>query len=492
MQRIFIWSVILTTFLGSCSISKNIPVTTKLSPSQLQEDFSIVKGVLYESHPSLNWFTPQDSIDLVFSQQEQLLTDSMSILNFKHFISYTLSSIKCAHTSCSFTKHHLNRTNNNGFVYPFLMSIIGDSLVTRTVNDSITNQNFIRGTIIKRINEYPAKEIIETLKHYVQTDGNNESGKIYQLNGGSILNSYFQQIMSRDTIWNIEFINRFGNTETANFKLTRPIKKDSSEKTVKKDTTTRSTPIISLNNIRSLQIDTSLSSGFMTINSFKGGGGLNSFYRKSFKKLQENNIQYLIIDLRRNGGGLMSTTSKLLRYTKDSSFKMVEENYGITRKSSYRKYIPNYLKNRMINLFASKEKDGYYHLTFHEKTTIKPKKKNHFKGEIFVLTSGYTYSASAIFAQKLKSQSNVTIVGDETGGGSYGTTAMAIYKLELPNSKIAVNVPLYKIIIDSSLVEEGRGVIPDVYLPTTLNDFRMRRDPVINYLKEFLTKSSVD
>ncbi|WP_126972156.1 S41 family peptidase [Gynurincola endophyticus] len=486
--------LVLFIFLSSCSATKSIPVSTKLSPSELREDFAVLKGVLEESHPSLDWFAPKDSIYHFFENQYESLKDSMTIFDFKHFISATLSPIKCAHTSCSFSGYHLSRSNNSpSVVYPFHLRAIGDTLVTANVTDTTVNQNFIRGTIIKKINNIPGNEIISTLKNYVQSDGFNESGKISQLNGNIILTAYFYQIIARDSIWNIEFVNRFGETESASFKVKKPVKKDSTVKETPKDTSSIPKPALpKLNSYRNLQIDTSLSSGFMTINTFKNDGNLDIFFRRSFKALRKNNIQYLVIDLRRNTGGLMSSTTKLLSYVKDSSFHMAQEAYGIRRNSSYKKYITNYWKNRVIHLFSTKDDKGLFHLKFYEKHTFRLKKKNHFDGQIFVLNGGLSYSASAIFAQKMKGQQNVTIIGEETGGGAYGTTAMGSYKILLPNSKINVNVPLYRLIIDSTLQQTGRGVEPDIALPVTLMDFRLKRDPVTLYLKDYLSNLRVD
>lgn len=480
--------------LSSCSATKSVPVSTKLSPSALREDFAILKGILEESHPSLDWFAPKDSIYHFFDNQYESLKDSMAIFDFKHFISATLSPIKCAHTSCSFSRYHLSgNKNSQGVIYPFHLRAIGDTLVTANVIDTTVNHNFIRGTIIKKINNVPGDEIISTLKNYVQSDGYNENGKISQLNGNVILTAYFYQIIARDSVWNIEFINRFGQTESASFKVKKTVKTDRTTEKVSKDTTTAPRPDLpKLNSYRSLQIDTSLSSGFMTINTFKNDGNLDIFFRRSFKTLRKNNIRYLVIDLRRNTGGLMSSTTKLLSYVKDSAFHMAQEAYGIKRTSSYKKYITNYWKNRIIHLFSTKDDKGLFHLKFYEKHTFRLKKKNHFDGQIFVLTGGLSYSASAIFAQKMKGQSNVTIIGEETGGGAYGTTAMGSYKVLLPNSKIYVNIPLYRLIIDSTLQEVGRGVQPDISLPVTLMDFRLKRDPVTLYLKEYLTNLRMD
>jgi C-terminal processing protease CtpA/Prc len=70
-----------------------------------------------------------------------------------------------------------------------------------------------------------------------------------------------------------------------------------------------------------------------------------------------------------------------------------------------------------------------------------------------------------MFISTLKGQSNVTVVGEETGGGYYGNTAMHLPVIELPASHLKVVLPMYRLVIDSTRTKNGRGIIPDVYIP---------------------------
>ena len=57
-----------------------------------------------------------------------------------------------------------------------------------------------------------------------------------------------------------------------------------------------------------------------------------------------------------------------------------------------------------------------------EKYEYKPYRNLHFNGNIYIVQGGYTFSAAAMFVLNIKGQQNVTVVGEETGGGDYGTT----------------------------------------------------------------------
>ena len=55
---------------------------------------------------------------------------------------------------------------------------------------------------------------------------------------------------------------------------------------------------------------------------------------------------------------------------------------------------------------------------------------------------------------------NVLVVGEESGGGYYGNSAMHVPEIVLPNSKLRVTLPLYRLVMDKNRAK-GRGVLPD-------------------------------
>ena len=81
---------------------------------------------------------------------------------------------------------------------------------------------------------------------------------------------------------------------------------------------------------------------------------------------------------------------------------------------------------------------------------------------------GNSFSATTLFAGAIKGQANVTLVGEETGGGHYGNTAWIIPDVTLPVTKIQFRLPLFRMVIDKNRAKDGRGILPDVEaLPTT-------------------------
>jgi C-terminal processing protease CtpA/Prc len=115
----------------------------------------------------------------------------------------------------------------------------------------------------------------------------------------------------------------------------------------------------------------------------------------------------------------------------------------------------------MMHIAATEKEDGLIHNRFYETHYYQPKTTNHFDGNIYIIQGGYTFSAATILSSFLKGQSNVTIVGEESGGGYYGNSAMHIPNIILPNTKLQVRLPMFRYVMDKTR-PKGYGVMPDV------------------------------
>lgn len=118
----------------------------------------------------------------------------------------------------------------------------------------------------------------------------------------------------------------------------------------------------------------------------------------------------------------------------------------------------------------------YIFVRYFGKRQFKPKRKNHFRGNIYILTGRYTLSAATLVASNLKGQHNVTIVGEETGGGSYGNSSMLLTTIVLPNKALRITLPLFRMVLDAKRLKTGRGVLPDIEVKPFSNFIKMDVD----------------
>ena len=215
----------------------------------------------------------------------------------------------------------------------------------------------------------------------------------------------------------------------------------------------------------------------MQLHSFGRNFGIHKFIKKSFRSIRKNKAQNLVIDLRSNGGGSVSNSTLLSKYISNKPFRVADSLYAINRKSKHARLINDHFFNYLFMLFMTKkQEDGKYHFGYFEKHLFKPKKKNHFNGNVYLLTGGNSFSASTLFAQVVNDQPNVSIVGEETGGGAYGNTAWLIPEVKLPETKIRFRLPLFRLVMDKTVPKDGRGIQPDVEVFPSVKAIQEGRD----------------
>jgi C-terminal processing protease CtpA/Prc len=137
-----------------------------------------------------------------------------------------------------------------------------------------------------------------------------------------------------------------------------------------------------------------------------------------------------------------------------------------------------------------KEADGKYHWRHFERHYYSPKKQHHFNGQVYILTGGNSFSATSLFAGAVKGQKNVTLVGEETGGGYYGNTAWIIPDVTLPATKIRFRLPRFRLVVNKDREKNGRGIPPDVPALPNVEAIRQGVDFKTVKAKELIHNSS--
>jgi C-terminal processing protease CtpA/Prc len=192
--------------------------------------------------------------------------------------------------------------------------------------------------------------------------------------------------------------------------------------------------------------------------------------------MERAGMQNLVIDLRTNGGGNVTNSNLLTKYIAAQPFRIADSLYTRTRTSRYARYQQHHLLNSLFAFFMTRRgRDGNYHFGYYERKQFAPKKKHHFDGSVYVLSGGNTFSASTLFIKSLIGQANVTLVGEETGGGAYGNNAWLIPNVTLPRTGVRFRLPLYRLVIDRN-ERKGFGVQPEIIAVPTVEAIRKNRD----------------
>ena len=473
--------LVFSFILFSCGVSKKgFSPDRKYSPAELQKDYRVFRGTLEAWHPSLYWYTTRDSMNYYFDEGYAALKDSMTEPQFRKVLSYVIARVRCGHTSVAASKayaHYLDTAKLRQF--PLILKFWDDTMVVAN-NMNRHDSVLKRGTVICSINGRTARELTDTFFPFIVTDGYNLTGKYQYLSSGFHFSSWYKDVFGYDSGYDIRYRDTAGTVRETYVPIYDP-RTDTLRRSLGRDLmpgteqprpgrpqrmrppahrTRKSRELLFT---RNLQLDSASHSAFLTLNTFERHYRLKRFFRRTFRTLRENQVQNLVIDVRTNGGGDAGISTMLTRYLINRKFKIADSLYTVRLHSPYDRYIQHGLIYDLFTVFTSRRhSDGYYHFGYFEHHYYSPMEKDHFDGSVYILTGGYSFSATCLFAGALKGQSNITMVGEETGGGYYGNTAWMIPDVTLPVTGVRFRLPRYRLVVDRNRVKDGRGILPDV------------------------------
>jgi hypothetical protein len=483
MRRLFFLFSLSLFF--SCSVSKNYNPDKKYSKEALQQDYTLLRNILEKKHPALYWYTSRDSMDYYFDRGYKAITDSMTELQFGWQILAPLTSnIHCGHTSFSMSKGWEHFIKNKTIPsFPLFLKVWKDTMMV-IGNLNHKNRLIKNGSFITAINGMKNEDLIKYMFHFLVEDGYSENVNYIRL---SVDFPYFHRnIFGLYKKYQIDYTDSNGIEKKTLIPYFAPVQDTMKKQKKERKTYERKrTHQEKLQDIRSLQYDSLFA--LMTVNSFSKGH-LKSFFRKSFREMRKNKTKNLVIDIRANGGGDIIKSVFLTKYLRDKSFKVADTAYATSNTlKPYTKHISAGLFNNIgLFLVTHKEKDGKYHFGYWERHRFYPKRKNHFDGNVFVLTNGFTFSASSLFCNAVKGQKNIKLVGEETGGGWYGNSGIMIPNITLPHTRLRVRLPVFKLVQYDHIPVKGTGVIPDVYVGPNWRDILKGKDSKIEKVKEII------
>jgi hypothetical protein len=413
------------------------------------------------------------------------LKDSLTEPQFRTVLSYVISKIRDGHASIRPSKAAAEATGQNA-PFPLYIKAWPDTVVV-TANLNRKDSNIVRGVVLKSIDNRPMQQILDSLFTYLSADGYNLTHKYQTLSNGGTFRNLYAAVFGLKGRTPVEYLDTLGQLRTVTLSLysTKPDTSRSAHPAVKK-LSRKERKRLEWEYMRNFKIDTSLNTAFLEVNTFTKGYALRRFFRQSFRKLKEQHIPNLVVDMRANGGGSVILSNLLTKYIADKPFSIADSLYASRRSSNFGRFRENRILNWLfLRFLTKKKKDGNYHFAWYENKKFKPKKKNHFDGTTYILTGGNTFSAATLFTKALKPQENVIVVGEETGGGAYGNTAWLIPDVTLPNTRVRFRLPLFRLVVDKT-EEKGRGVLPEVMALPSVEAIRKNEDYKMEKVKALI------
>lgn len=472
--------------LTSCSLPKKTATPDKKwSAIELTEDLSVLQQILQRCHPSLHAYLPVDQWREACLSTRATIRDSLTTHQFLYgSVLPLITRIRCGHTQASYPKilsDHLRKHPPPSF--PLRLKCWADTMVVVSAldpGDSLPP----RGSLLTSIDGLPTRQVRDIMFRFLPTDGYAESFNYHRLSASfpalhrnifGVRKEYHLGIRmpdGKDTTW---VLKAFRPDSTAKgTRLTRPTDRSSS---------------------RPLQFmrDSLTGAGVLRIASFDKRLGVRRFYRNSFRTIRRAGIQDLILDIRINGGGYVDQEVQLARYLKTTPFRVADTAAAMTRNlGSYRKYFRRALDDRFVLTFLTRRQtDGKYHLRYWERKTYHPRHRNAFRGRTLVLVSGPTFSAASLFAGLMKGQKNVFLLGEETGGAAYANNGLLLPECILPNTRIRLTLPLFRIVPNGKAPNTGRGVEPDILIEPDRESVRTGIDRKMEWVRRWILENQI-
>ena len=493
--------------LNSCiSVKKfNERLETPIAPEKLREDVDFTYRKLQELHPELYWYISKPELDSTFSQVKNAITAPAKPRDLYEKLAPAIARIRQGHLMLlppakRYTRKEIKELKNQkGLFSRYDYVLDGRHLYIAENRDSILKMEV--GSRILTINDEPVHSLMQRYRPFVTSDGFNQTFQKYALAARwpiyyTIENGILDSVRVKTLYDNREkefWLKREklqSEEKAAEKKEARQLKQektkhyDAAEKQFNRE-------------LKFLEKDSA--TALITVKSFSGVFS-NRFYRESFSTLAKAGTKNLIIDVRENPGGSLAEITNLYRYLGADQYPFIKDIQINSRKAlfqaNYYSEVPQIVKPVAFlaypfyaaGLFFSVKDDGD-HLTLRNNLFAgKKPKKDAFRGNLYLLVNGGSFSASSILAAKLNNDGRATIIGEETGGANDGNIAGRYSTVKLPNSKLKLPIGIMLIKPNIDFSNTMKGVVPHHEVIPDLTDHFTGEDPELEFVLEMIQK----
>lgn len=470
-------------FLFVCGIAgyaqeKAFDIHQTYSVEQLREDIDYLEKYLLKFHPDPYRYISKDSLLAFIATTKGRINRPLNEMQARFYIKQIVAKIGCGHTDVASSKAYAKTVAKlSRPILPLNTFLLDDGRLI-VINNLSKDSAILVGDEITAIDGHPTDTILKTIFSVFTTDGRNQT---YKKRGIKYewFKYYYSFCYGFNSTYRVAL--RHGNGSSYESKLeaisslkdTLILPKQDSAGILQKTRTCRYSILEHSKPIALIDID-----GF-------AGKHWNRFFRKSFKDIKRKGIDHLVIDLRDNGGGKINNGLEMMSYLIPKTVKV-----PFDRK-------PNLIPfNRRLKMDAGSRITPLLFTFFLPEIPKKgrlrhfffgfPKHHKGYRGNIYVLVNGKSFSMSCIAAAYLKYKAGATIIGDETGGNIAGSNAIINGTLRLPHTKVRIFVPVYHIYHDIGVENNGHGIMPDHHTTYSKEDVLKGLDVDLEKVKELV------
>ena len=447
-----------------------------LSKEEIEEDFDHLLNALEEGHPGLYWYHSKKEFDKKLQKVEAALSEVKNVIELHSLFVEINNTISCGHTAVFLPDAYYAKTDSTDLYLPFNIVLVEGKIL---VAESFTN-DISRGDQVLSINDEPIVDVIKDLQRFIPIDKGITTKRDRSI---EITFPYYYAIYKGNPKkFEVDYVNSIVNK-----KQSKEIAAISWHKNLYKSARDFAPSQIPL----TWSIDDEHNLAKIKLATFSGQNfkkyeiNFHDTIASIFEILKEKNIENLVIDLRWNNGGTMTFAEYLFSFFIDTTYQYYNDAEikqaameGVTKYGRSRNMKPMMEKQ----LGALEPRDGVYYLPG-EKFMVEPSKPQ-FKGNLYLLTNGFSFSATSAFISQVQENKVGQIIGETPGGAFNGLNAGPPVIVELPNSKIRL---YYRIIGTSYNVAKGKTrTNVDAKIENTADGFLGDQDTQLDYIKSII------
>jgi hypothetical protein len=495
-------------------LSVNSHLHKRHSSIELQKDIDFVFKKIKKLHPNLYQFISKEKLEFKLDSVKKSISKPLTSEEFFFVLTPLINEIRQGHNQVfyplkknilGFTKNQNEFTLLECFDFEYLDEKIIISKSNCNTNNSLTN------TTVLAVQGKPTSYFLNKYKVSYKGDGYNQTfekrmpGLFFK---NIIYNEYFNldsitlSLSLNDSLFDTTFykyryyqnIDEYDPYDDEYIKL---IPWHIDEMLDYKDS------ISDLPSVSCHYNDTFKELAILTIKDFESTSSKK--YDTIFNELDSFNTKHLIIDLRNNLGGSLGEVYTIIKYLEKDSFILVRDPESSTRIPFTRsiwntdeKGIVLLLKSIISPFIATMEQ--FKASKKNDKIIVEQiganwsnSKKNNYKGKVFILINGNSFSASSFLAAYLQGSNRAIVVGEESGGAFNGCVAGYQKNITAPHSKLEVSFGMLYLKTIYTQTPDGYGVIPDYTILPILEHRKKGIDTELEFvLKQIREENVID
>lgn len=453
------------------------PVTT-LTAEQAARDVRVLQRALTALHPALTKYRTQPEIDAAFASFERRGQQARSPGEMYLAATELAAAIRCGHT-------WTNVLNQSGGARAALLDAADKLPLHLTLVDgrwlvlASADPAVAAGDEILAVDGVPAAAMVARLMPYLRADGSSDNKRLRQL--GHDRADYSQL----DMLWPLlspplAGLYRLDLRRASGQQVTVELRAST---LAAREAALAAQGIAPVSEAWSFTIEGAVA--FLTMPSWSlrnSGFDGARFIDDSFARLQQQQVPYLVIDIRANEGGDGAIGNRLLSHLISAPLTYARSQ----RVSNYERVpypLARYLDTWDYGFFdrtGDVEKitvgtaAGKYNLKSKAGEGAVVPVSPRYAGRTFLLVGGENSSATFVFADLVQRARAATLVGQTTGGNQRGLNGGQLAWVVLPHSGVAVDIPL----LASTYAESTPdiSVIPEVLVKRTFAAAAAGRD----------------